>query len=65
MFMALVYGVSPIDLIPDLIPLLGWVDDAVIVPILLILAFFQFQRAKKQRAASSKQQVIVVPGIRK
>lgn len=26
------YAVSPVDLIPDVIPLVGWVDDAVIVP---------------------------------
>ena len=26
------YVLSPIDLIPDTIPLLGWVDDLVIVP---------------------------------
>lgn len=29
------YLLSPIDLIPDLIPLLGWVDDLVIVPLLV------------------------------
>ena len=27
------YLVSPIDLIPDAIPILGWVDDLVIVPL--------------------------------
>lgn len=30
---ALLYGASPIDLIPDLIPLLGWSDDAMVVVI--------------------------------
>ena len=29
------YLLSPIDLIPDLIPFLGWVDDLVIVPMLV------------------------------
>lgn len=29
------YVVSPIDLIPDLLPLVGWIDDVVLVPVLL------------------------------
>jgi uncharacterized membrane protein YkvA (DUF1232 family) len=29
------YLLSPIDLIPDVIPLLGWVDDFVIIPLMV------------------------------
>ena len=29
------YLLSPIDLIPDVVPLLGWVDDFVVVPLLV------------------------------
>ena len=29
------YLLSPIDLIPDVIPLLGWLDDLVVVPLLV------------------------------
>jgi uncharacterized membrane protein YkvA (DUF1232 family) len=29
------YLLSPIDLIPDVVPLLGWLDDFVIVPMLV------------------------------
>jgi uncharacterized membrane protein YkvA (DUF1232 family) len=29
------YLVSPIDLVPDFIPIVGWLDDLVIVPLLV------------------------------
>ncbi|HYF59383.1 MAG TPA: YkvA family protein [Burkholderiaceae bacterium] len=32
------YALSPIDLIPDFIPVLGWVDDALLLPALIWLA---------------------------
>src|SRR5436305_14821037 len=33
------YLVSPIDLIPDFIPFAGWVDDLVLVPLMVSLIF--------------------------
>lgn len=35
---ALVYAISPIDLVPDWIPFMGWIDDLILVPFILALA---------------------------
>jgi uncharacterized membrane protein YkvA (DUF1232 family) len=37
-FLSIIYLLSPIDLIPDFIPFVGYMDDIVIVPLLLNLA---------------------------
>ncbi len=31
------YALSPIDLIPDFIPVLGYVDDVILLPVLILL----------------------------
>ena len=35
MILILVYGISPVDLIPDLVPFVGWLDDVSLLLLLL------------------------------
>jgi uncharacterized membrane protein YkvA (DUF1232 family) len=37
-FFAVAYALSPIDLVPDFIPVLGYLDDALLLPALIWLA---------------------------
>jgi len=32
------YALSPIDLIPDFIPILGYIDDLILLPVLILVA---------------------------
>lgn len=38
LWVAIVYAFSPIDLIPDFLPVIGYLDDIIILPILLYVA---------------------------
>lgn len=38
LYAALAYALSPIDLIPDFIPVLGCLDDVVILAVLIVVA---------------------------
>jgi uncharacterized membrane protein YkvA (DUF1232 family) len=50
------YLLSPIDLIPDVIPLLGWLDDLVVVPMLVgFIVKLLPQEAKIYRAADGSK----------
>jgi uncharacterized membrane protein YkvA (DUF1232 family) len=51
---ALFYGASPLDLIPDLIPLLGLTDDAAVIVLAIVVTMkmvkaYREKRMQKQR----------------
>lgn len=50
------YAVSPIDLIPDFIPVLGYLDDLVIVPlgVLLVVRLIPPEVMEEHREAAAK-----------
>ncbi|WP_075181257.1 YkvA family protein [Pantoea sp. 1.19] len=50
------YVVSPVDLIPDVIPLAGWLDDALLVPfgIGFLLKFVPEEVTREATAASAR-----------
>lgn len=63
---ALIYLVSPIDLIPDFIPFAGYLDDLLIVPLLLQLSLrllpqdvIQSSRAKAMRQQKKFMWVLI------
>ncbi|MSQ36214.1 MAG: DUF1232 domain-containing protein [Dehalococcoidia bacterium] len=51
------YAVSPVDLIPDFIPVLGYLDDALIVPlgVLLVRRMVPRDVLDEHRAAASER----------
>lgn len=46
---AIVYGVSPVDLIPDILPLIGWVDDGVMGVLMGTISVWLWARNRKRR----------------
>jgi uncharacterized membrane protein YkvA (DUF1232 family) len=64
------YALSPIDLIPDFIPVLGYLDDLVIVPLGILLAVrlippplmqeFRDQASARERPVSRVAQIAII-----
>jgi len=58
--LAMIYLISPIDLIPDFIPFFGYLDDLILVPLLLNLAVqmlpVEVRERSMDKAAARHQQ---------
>jgi uncharacterized membrane protein YkvA (DUF1232 family) len=60
LFAALVvgYAFSPIDLIPDFIPILGYLDDLILVPLGILLALRMIPAAVMAESREKAQEVM-------
>ncbi len=56
--LSILYIVSPIDLIPDFIPILGWIDDGVILSLLASELFRQLFSKKSPSEPINKPKII-------
>ena len=45
---AIVYGASPIDVIPDVLLLVGWLDDATMAGVMGMMSLWLFVRSLKR-----------------
>ena len=61
--LAVLYVVSPVDLVSDFIPVLGWLDDGIVAYLLLQLAF-KFLPPDLMSALRSKVETRVRPVTR-
>ena len=65
----LAYALSPIDIIPDFIPVLGYLDDVLLVPLGVALAIKMIPREimeecrQRAQAAVSRQDVKTWPAV--
>jgi uncharacterized membrane protein YkvA (DUF1232 family) len=53
--LTLIYALSPIDLIPDFIPILGYLDDLIILPALIALTIHFIPRETFERYRQEAQ----------
>ena len=54
LLLAMAYALSPIDIIPDFVPILGHLDDPVIVPALIVLALWMIPEEVKIKCARTQ-----------
>lgn len=64
-FLTIAYALSPIDLIPDFIPVLGYLDDLVILPMLIVLTIKCIPKPVWQKAQNEAQELIATKQMKK
>ena len=64
-FLTIAYALSPIDLILDFIPVLGYLDDLVILPMLIVLTIKCIPKPVWQKAQNEAQKLIATKQMKK
>lgn len=64
-FLSIAYALSPIDLIPDFIPVLGYLDDLVILPMLIVWTIKCIPKPVWQKAQNEAQELIATKQMKK
>ncbi len=59
---ALIYAISPIDLIPDVIPVIGYLDDLLILPILITLCVKLIPKAVMEECVTKAKDIELPKG---
>ncbi len=59
MLLVPLYLVSPIDFIPDFIPVLGWLDDIVVIPLLVSWIVTLLPQRVEARAARNTGEPVI------
>jgi uncharacterized membrane protein YkvA (DUF1232 family) len=62
---AVIYGLSPIDLIPDFIPVLGYLDDLIILPLLIYLSMKMIPKNILQECREEAKEIMICGKYRK
>ncbi|WP_207655779.1 YkvA family protein [Vallitalea okinawensis] len=58
-FIVVAYALSPIDLIPDFIPILGYLDDLILVPLGIYLAIKLIPREIFERYKNQTEKIYI------
>jgi uncharacterized membrane protein YkvA (DUF1232 family) len=60
-FIVLLYAVSPLDLIPDFIPVIGYLDDLILIPLGMLLVIKTIPKQLLVEFRSKAKEDILIP----